>query len=442
MEKNFWNIVPTIIAFILIVSILGVLLSIIYQDTSSASTLPPIEQTSGNEPNNDTDPNDQVHNDITPYYTEFPKQPKSHDFFLFFQTIKGNGDIHIKAVHQTSSYCYVIMEADTDFGDIAVECPSIVIAQVSFLGVIEKMFTLPSYLPLVFLSSQITNDGFTIMCHNEQNTLIFNVDLDLNECTKDSLPFANDGRLFLGLQGVLILSQGTQSKVYKKKQDTFYTTFLPSGNIVEIYDFYTFYLIFINSKHGYYIIKLSNQLKKLQETYVENITIKAVSPYLSENRQYFLIAEQINKSTSLWKYGNDFCKSNAIFKDLGTIDKINILPSQEKIITIFSGDTKGIYTFDDSLNCTLINTPLLQNIQTIVDNSYIDNKFYLLCNTVEGLVLVSYSLNNSYNKINIDKNFTSVAFFDKYRNGTIIIYYQAFAQEKHYINIVWHNINE
>ncbi len=437
MKKRVWDIVPVIIAFVLLICILAVIVSIMQQQkilpASSTPVRPISNENSNSENETDAPPT------ITPYYTTLPKLPDTDDFFLFSQTLEGHGDIHIKNIHNTVFGTFAIVEADTSFGDIAVENISVGIAKISNLGSIEKIFILPSYQDLNFISSQITENGIAIMCYNQQNTLLFCIDYDLDSLTTSSLPLAKKGRIFSGLQDLIILTQANQNNIYKYIDDELRTAFLPSGDIIEVYDFYNYLLIIINQQSGYCIVKLSPQLRKLQQTYIQDSSIKAIVPYTDNNQQYFIVAEEKGGNTAIVKYDINFTTTEQS-TDIGKINNLVLIPYNNKITAIFSGNTKGIYSFDNNLNCTLLDVSILQNIDTIWGYNIMNDIYYLVCNIDKHLVLLSCAFDDSYSQTVIDDTTTSQAFLIKNTNSTLCIYYQKLDEYGYnYIKIICHN---
>lgn len=422
MKKSVWDIMPIIIAFVLVVSIFSVLISIIQQRPQPAASIPiePISNKDTNIEDNENPPDI----DIQPYYTELPKPPKDDDYFLFRQTLEGYGDIHISKLHHTSIGTFAIVEVDTKFGDISVEQKSIAICKISKVGIIEKIFILPSYQTLTFIDSQINTNGLSIMCYNQQNTLLFTIDYDLDILETLSLPLVEKGRLFSSTDNSIILTECSHNTIYKYHNSELATAFLPNGKIVEIFDFCSYIVIIVNQKNSCCIIKLSPLLKKLQETYIDSTTIKAIAPLNADNQQYFIIAEELKGIITLHKYNSQFNKTNTS-SELGAIDEIHLIPHDEKITAIFSGSTKGIYSFDSQLTCTLLNVAILQNIETVFDFNIINNKYYLLCTIDQKLVLITCSFDSiNYTQFIIDNLPTSKALFVKNSNSTVCIYYQ------------------
>lgn len=438
MKKSIREFVPTSIALILILSIIVVVFSIMNNNKPPANSIPvlPVEQTK--QPENVIIPDDTNNNSpiIEPYHTTYPKNPLASQVFLYEQNISGYGNTEIMQIHQTTLGLYAITVTNTLFGDVAVERKSVVVSRISQVGVIEKVFILPSRLALSYISSEINEQGLNILCKTEQNMLLYTIDYQLNQSQTLTLPQAEKGRLFQGSNGSLILAEGSQNTVYIYNGEELATAFLPYGDIIEIYDFYFYLMIFINTDTGYSVIKLSPALKIIQTTYIENSTILAIAPFTENSEQMFFIAEKNSMGTKLWKYNSQLSKSGAISTDLANSQDLMLLPQNDKIIAIYTGEFHGLYIFNSQLECTLINNASLQNIQTVYDYHFHANGFYLLCQCLGELKIVDCGYNNNYTILNVDQ-ITQKAFFALNINSTLTVLYEKIDEnENTYINVI------
>src|SRR5690554_2584602 len=107
MNKRNLTYIPRVLTILLILSILAVTLSIVYNQKPPAHSIDndPISGDNNNDDNDDDDDdeNEKDQEDQTstpePYYTQFPKLAIESDEFLFFQSIEGYGDVKIKNIH-------------------------------------------------------------------------------------------------------------------------------------------------------------------------------------------------------------------------------------------------------------------------------------------------------------------------------------------------------
>lgn len=427
MNKKIWETMPKAIAFLLIIGIILTIFSIFNNIEKPANSIPNtlvLSQTTQT-PEDELVP---IENEIIPFYTTYPKQALASNDFVYEQTLSGFGDIEIKNLHQTTTSLYAIISTNAQFGDITTTKQSIAISKVSVLGVVETVLTLPSRLPLEYISSQITTTGLAIMTKTKDNILVFYADYELNETKNITLPLSQKGRFFNTLNGCLILTEGLQNTVYIHNEEM-QSGFLPAGDIIEIYDFYNYLLVFLNTDNGYNILKISNSLKVLQTTVIEGYKAIAITPIM-DNEQMFAIVEKSGNSTRLWKYNSTFSKQNAVYAELGNAKDVSIIPHNNSIMAIFSGDINGIYMFNTNLDCTLSNNSALQNILKIYDFVPYQNGYYLLAQTFYGLSIIDYRYDNTHTTLNLNEKAEN-GFFVLNLNNTLSAFYNSIDETEH-----------
>lgn len=420
MNEKFSQFLPKAIALILIAAIFVVALSILNNQEPPAHSGVPSNLTN-NENDENQNPPDPPGPQPEPYYTTYPKQAAASENFLYEQQLSGYGNIEIKNLLQTTNSLYAVLECGTLFGDITTEKKSVALAKISLLGAVEKVLVLPSRLDTFYLSSKITAAGLMIMTKTAENILVFNAQYNLNSAEVCALPIAQKGRLFLTQEGCLMLAEGAANTIYIKK-DELQTGFLPSGEILDIFDFYQYLLIVINTQNGYNIIKLSPALKILQNTVIEGCKALAITPYAENGQQRFLVVERTAAVTKLWKYSSSFNKIDAQNTIISNSENIKLLPRGDKILAIFSGSTKGIYLFNKDLECALANISALQNINEIYGYISYNNGCYLLADAFDGLNIIDYRFDNTHSVYNMADS-TASAFFCLNTNNTLSVFY-------------------
>ncbi len=418
MNEKFFQFLPKAVALLLVAAIIMVALSILNSDKTTALSGTPTELTETND-----NPDDEVKPVAPPepYYTTFPKLAAASADFLYEQQLSGYGNIGIKNLLQTTDSLYAILECNTLFGDITTVRNAVVIAKLSLLGVVEKVLVLPSRLDNTYLSAKLTASSLVIMTKTAENILIYNAEYNLNSAESSTLPLAEKGRLFLTLNGCLMLTEGLHNTVYVKNGDLS-AGFLPAGEILDIYDFYYYLLIVINTQTGYNIVKLSPALKILQNTVIEGCKAVAITPFAEGSQQKFLVVEQSATETKLWKYSNSFNRLDAQSAAITRSDDIKLLPRGDKILAVFGGETKAIYIFNKDLECSLSNISALQNIKEIRGYILYGNGCYLLTDAVDGLNIIDYRFDNTHTVHNLEPD-AGAAFFCLNPNNTLAVFY-------------------
>ncbi|MFW5780253.1 MAG: hypothetical protein ACOCWI_02235, partial [Bacillota bacterium] len=288
------------------------------------------------------------------------------------------------------------------------------------LGNIEKIMVLPSRLSMSFLSSALSPNGIIVMSKTEENILVFEIDINLNQSNTTSLPLAESGRIFPAAGGTLLLTEGNQNIVYRL-DDSLKTGFLPVGEIVEIYDFYNYIMIFINTNNAYRILRLSSNLTVMQNTLISGANILSVMP-LNEGEQKFAIVEKNSEGATLYKYDMTFNKQTADNAGLGTIDNIDMFSHNDEILAVITGDFNAIYAFNDELECQLSSLFTAQSVNELFHSWLYEDGLKLLAKTSEGLVVIDYRFDKSYTTYIINDS-CNVAGFIKRPNNNIIVFY-------------------
>lgn len=419
MNEKFYRLLPKALALTLVAAIILVALSIVNNTKIPAqSGFTPIDPAEKNVNNNDDENEDII---PEPYYTVFPKQAKASADFLYEQELSGYGNIVIKNLLQTTDSLYAVLECDTLFGDITTVKKAVAVAKMSLLGIVEKILALPSRLDACYLCSKLTAENIVIMAKTAENVLIFDTVYDLSGSETSTLPLAQGGRLFLTMSGCIMLTEGQNNTVYVRNGEL-QTGFLPSGEILEIYDFYHYLLIIINTDTGYSIVKLSPSLKILQSTVIEGCKAVAITPFAEGGEQKFLVAEKSSAGTKLWKYTVAFNRLDADSAVISDCDELKLLPHGDKILAVFSGSTRGIYLFNKDLECALANVSALQNINEIYGYILYNNGCYLLADSYDGLNLIDYRYDNTHTVNNVSDE-SGDAFFCQNPNNTLSVFY-------------------
>lgn len=416
MNEKFFQFLPKALALLLVGAIITVALSILNNKDTHASGAP----TEVIEKKETTEKTDEPVITPEPYYTTFPKLASASADYIYEQQLSGYGNISIKNILQTTDSLYAVLECNTLFGDITTVKNAVAIAKLSLLGVVEKVLVLPSRLDNTYLSSKLTSNSLMIMTKTAENILVFNAEYNLNSAESSTLPLAENGRLFLTLNGCLMLTEGLHNTVYVKNGELS-AGFLPSGDILEIYDFYNYLLIVINTQTGYNIVKLSPALKILQNTVIEGCKAVAITPFAEDSQQKFLVVEKSSTETRLWKYSNSFNRIDAQNAAIIGSDNIKLLPRGDKILAVF-GETKAIYIFNKDLECSLSNISALQNINEIHGYILYNSGCYLLADSSDGLNIIDYRFDNTHTVHNLEAD-AGAAYFCLNPNNTMSVFY-------------------
>lgn len=418
MNEKFFQFLPKAIALLLVAAIIMVALSILNSNKSPALSGTPTNLTETND-----NPEDEGETVVPPepYYTVFPKLATASADYIYEQQLSGNGNIRIKNLLQTIDSLYAVLECNTLFGDITTVRNAVAIAKLSLLGVVEKVLVLPSRLDNTYLSAKLTAASLVIMTKTAENILVYNAEYNLNSAESSTLPLAEKGRLFLTQNGCLMVTEGLHNTVYMKNGELS-AGFLPSGEILDVYDFYHYLLIVINTQTGYNIIKLSPALKILQNTVIEGSKAVAITPFAEDSQQKFLVVEKSATETKLWKYSNSFNRLEAQSAAIIRSENIKLLPRGDKILAVFGGETKAIYIFNKDLECSLSNISALQNINEIRGYIPYTSGCYLLADANDGLNIIDYRFDNTHTVHNLETD-AGAAYFCLNPNNTLAVFY-------------------
>lgn len=429
---------PKILVIILIISLLVISISILsdYQEQVYSK---PFEQTNTNNQNNNEDnsSNENIVPALIPYYTTYPKLPKESETFLFEQEIKGYGDIIIKNIHKSNDYIYIIVETSSEFGDLSTDIKTLALIQCDSLGTINKTFCIEYEEDISYISSQMTTEGIILIGQTFNNILAFTIDYNLYEKGIKKLPYAQSGKVFTTIESyIVLLKQEGSNVVYQPCNNEMNLGFLPQGDIIDIYDFYTYYLIFVNTATGYNVVKLSSALKTIEIIEIKNKYLLDIIPIVEENTQKYIAIEKDEVSTMIWKYTNSFSKNSSQSAVLGDADNISLFPSDNnKVIATLSGEINGIYLIDYELNLTLANIEIFDNVERIIDTIQYANGFYILCIQDKQLTIIDSRNDNTTSTKYISKFFEN-AFFVLNQNGTICLFFNSLENDFSKVDII------
>ena len=299
------------------------------------------------------------------------------------------------------------------------------VAKISYAGAVEKVFVLPSRQELEYSASQITPDGLAIICKNKENLLFFVADYQLNGVNKVTLPLSDKSRIFINNSGdCVIFAQGAVNSVYMfDDNQNLKSGFLPSGEIIDVYDCYYHLLVFINTSGGYAVVKLAPNLKIIETTYVQNCSIAAVTPYNDQGQAKLIVAEKSGDFMRLWKIDMNFDRQSAIHTQLsGHTENLTLLPHNNGVMARFTGKHKAMYIFNNELEASLVGQSCLQNISQIHDFILRDNGCFLLAQTSAGLKAINFLFDNVFgNKPQFGKR--PKALFILNPNGTLSVFF-------------------
>ena len=175
------------------------------------------------------------------------------------------------------------------------------------------------------------------------------------------------------------------------------STTIQSGEIREVYDFGTYYMLVLNGISGYSVIRIGSDLKHISTVTVSDRHPLAIRPVVTDGVQKFLVAEKNATGVDIVRYGADFSAAEADRVGVGLADSADVFMNGESVFVLLHATTDRLYVIDSGLNFTASSTTLLQGMTAFHD-----------CATYSGGFLVLYSAGDALTLADIRNDGTSM----------------------------------
>lgn len=351
-----------------------------------------------------------------PFYSQtLPKSSSPSERYLFEQTVCGNGNIRLAAALQTVSATYIIAETDCKSGDVAAEKKTVGIVKTDSLGNIEKSISLQNTCAYSYVASNLTNDGIVVIVADDTKSYLFVTvtDYDLNETTTEAVPYADSAKIFpLDDCYLIFIDNGQETFVLKSEKDGFDFSSFSLGEIVDVFDFGTYFKIFYNAADGYGISDLSKaDFTTIKTIFVSSATLNCIIPFVENGKQIYLAAESDN-GLYIRKFYSDLSPSASDRKKIGSAALIGYGADEANAYLCLAGGISGIVTVRTNLTLSYSLNKTSTAISKIYDRAFGSDGFTLLASDGDGKIVT----------IKISENGSETVYHDATDNATLLVY--------------------
>lgn len=332
------------------------------------------------------------------YIRAIPKQSQSSETFLYSQSITGDGNTLFKNAFKTSTGNYIVCETDCKNGDIQSDKRAVGIALLDDLANISKVYTIPSQQSSYYVNSQITSSGIVIITTNalKQVYYVNIVSYELDSISTLIINYAENCIIYPTRDSFILISEYEEENiVYKYANEKLSFTGILGGNVVTIFEFATYYSMFINSTNGYTIANINKStLACMNQTHINGYSLISVTPIIEESIQKFILLETNGAvfARKMIKLDN----SDSVVAKLGTFSVNNVCPCDNNLVMVCSGRTNGLVYLNYDLTCNYGESGTNYWITSVVDQNYFDGTYYYLTiNTSNELILITQRANTT-----------------------------------------------
>lgn len=345
-----------------------------------------------------------------------PLLPSSHERFKFIQTITSDSEVKLEKSIYTNDSVYVIFSHSTSHGTFAVKAPTTTVIKLDYDGTIEAFIHLEH---TGFIAGQITTNGLVVTLCDKQVTYLYTISTDLKNSMLIELNPCKKGKIFALNDGFLWLEEGVNNTIYFIKNNTvLHSSNISSGEIVEIYDFYTNFTFIINGINGYSILKTDRNFELLSSKTIPEKSVVCLQPFVENNEQNFLVAELINSQILLTKYDKTWEAYESI--SVGIANSAEVFMNNKSIFLLLHASTDRLYLVDGNFNYTASNSALMNGITELYDVCNDTNGFTVFYKTD---TLSTFTIKNDGSSTIVNLQISPTTAFGFSRDNSIFIAY-------------------
>ncbi|HOK81179.1 MAG: hypothetical protein GX095_02695 [Clostridiales bacterium] len=298
--------------------------------------------------------------------SRFPKQPSRSDTFLYEQSIAVNAALKLEATHQTNKGILLVVSGAPTDGDFTVERQSVTVINMSEGGTLNSCLTLSCDSPTQYVTSQLTTEGLAVAVKDDKKCYLFIVDYELKSGRQTELDALSGAKIFPLSAGFMLLAERAQSAVHLiKNGEVEKTAFIPSGNVLEIIEMRSNFIIFINGINGYSVISLDKDLTGYSNISVPGKTALKVMPATEGGAQKFLVVEHTGSEVYVAKHSATFRESDCERVYAGKGGGADIYQNGSTIFLLLKGEKPRVILLDMNLDLVASNSSLYDDIKDI-----------------------------------------------------------------------------
>ena len=329
----------------------------------------------------------------------FPVPPEASAIYAYTQSLWSESGMELNNALSTSEGLYVIVTHASDSGVLATEGKRISVVRADNDGTLVSAVHLASRgEDIRYLGSRLTSAGLVVVATDGERSYVHTISTDLKKTDLIELPAFNAATVFALNEGYLLLGSGASNTVYKIIDNAVAaSTTLQSGEIREVYDFGTYYMLVLNGISGYSAIKIGVDLNHISTATVAEKQLLAINPVVSGGVQKFLVAEKTANGVYIARYGADFSAAEADRVSVGLAEDADVFMNGSSAFVLLHATTDRLYIVDSELGFTASSTTVLQGISDFHD-----------CETYADGFLTLYSAGDTLTLADVRNDGTSV----------------------------------
>ncbi len=340
--------------------------------------------------------------ELPPSVNYFPISPEKSETNRFTQTLSlVNGALN--ASISTTEGNYVVVTHETKEGAFAVSKRTQTVVKVAFDGTVTKAYSIPNASETEFLASILTVEGLAIVVTDGKRCFLYTLSLDFQETMLLELPSFSKVHLFSLSDALLFFGSGAENAVYKIKKNVIASSnSLGIGEVKAVYDFASYYALFLAGINGYSFIKLDTSLKMISTVNIPNVTLLSVEPTVEAGEQKFISVELTSSGVEIAKYDLSFSISKSERVGVGLAEGAKVFINGESIFLLLHASSDRLYLVDKNLAFTASNNTTFQGISELFDCSTTREGYRVLYLKGESLNLVDVRNDGTTQTVNLD----------------------------------------
>lgn len=317
--------------------------------------------------NQDTDIQEPELPPKEPEIKYFPISSKTDGIYRFEQTLALDG-VELNATHSLPQGTFSIVTHQSKEGAFKMQARSQSIIKSDASGNVVGAVNFNSLKPLSYLTSSVTAQGIVVALVDETKTYLYTVSTDLNSTELLELLPLTRATVYVLNEGFLLIGGNQNNEVYKIKNNAIITSSaLQSGEVKAVYDFGSYFTLFVSGINGYSVIKLNTDLKLISSVTIPERELLCVQPTSVEGKQKFTVAELTSTGVEIAMYDVDFSFANSVRVGVGLADSAEVFMNGEGIFLLLHASTDRLYLIDNDLNFTASSSTLFDGITDFYD---------------------------------------------------------------------------
>ncbi len=319
----------------------------------------------------------------------FPIPPQSSDFYAYTQSLPIEGGVELNAVHTASDGVFIVITHSSRSGELKTRGRTVTVIRAETDGTLGGFMHLGTGGDYDYLTSGITSDGVTVAVKSGKITYVNTLSTGLTSRQVIELESSDSARIFTLNKGFLLFATGSGNAVYKIENNVVKATAtLQYGEIKEVYDFGTYFSVFVNAINGYSVIKLDSALRDLGCVTVRERSAIAVQPVVREGKQKYIVAEATEGNVEIAEYFTDFSQSTSLRVGVGRAERAEVYMKSDRIFLLLHASTERLYLIGEELDYIASDSSVMRGVTEIADCCTYDGGFILLYRKSGSLVLL------------------------------------------------------